>query len=138
MGTQENANESTPLLSTQAEASVEPELRKHIGDSNTYSNSTDTDRLIQELKEENAQLKARLSEVSGEQDHYYSTGPVNLALRRLPALFVTLFLEMIGGIVIGSLDDVFLHYSLIVSFMPIVSALAGKQNVCVIYYWHIF
>ena len=129
MGSQENANESTPLLSTKAEASLVAELRQHIGDSNTHANSADKDRLIQDLKEENAQLKARLRysrQVSGEQDHIYSTGPINLAIRRLPALFVTLFLEMIGGMVIGSLADVFLHYSLIVSFMPVVSALAGK------------
>ena len=129
MGTQENANDATPLLSAPVEANVIVELRKHIDESHTPTNGTDTDRIIQELKAENAQLKARLrrsSQVSEKQDHIYSTGPVKLALRRLPALFVTLFLEMIGGMVIGSLADVFLHYSLIVSFMPVVSALAGK------------
>ena len=56
----------------------------------------------------------------------YSISPWALALRRLPALAITLGLELVGGIVIDQLHKVIRAYTLIVSFMPAISALSGN------------
>ena len=59
-------------------------------------------------------------------DHYYNISASKLALKRIPALLVTLTLEIMGGFIINSLDDVIQKYVLIISFMPTVSALSGN------------
>ena len=56
----------------------------------------------------------------------YSISPWALALRRLPALAITLGLELVGGIVIDKMNKVIRAYTLIVSFMPAISALSGN------------
>ena len=47
-------------------------------------------------------------------------------MRRLPALAITLAMELMGGIVIDQLHKVIKVYTLIVSFMPAISALSGN------------
>ena len=37
---------------------------------------------------------------------YYDVTPQGLALRRLPALFITLTLELLGGVIINQLHEV--------------------------------
>ena len=59
-------------------------------------------------------------------DQYYKVRYVNLAITRLPALITTLGLELAGGIIIDTLNDVIVKYALIASFMPTISALSGK------------
>ena len=59
-------------------------------------------------------------------DHLYSISATSLALRRVPALLVTLALELMGGIVIDALSNVIQKYVLIASFMPTISALSGN------------
>ena len=56
----------------------------------------------------------------------YSLSPWSLALRRLPALLLTLSFELVGGIVIDQLNKVIKVYTLMVSFMPAISALSGN------------
>ena len=60
-------------------------------------------------------------------DQYYKVSYVDLAITRLPALITTLGLELAGGIIIDTLNDVIVKYALIASFMPTISALSGKM-----------
>ena len=59
-------------------------------------------------------------------DLIYNISATSLALRRLPALLVTLVLELMGGVIIDSLSSVIEKYVLIASFLPTVSALSGN------------
>jgi hypothetical protein len=42
----------------------------------------------------------------GQVKEYYDVTPQGLALRRLPALFITLTLELLGGVIINQLHEV--------------------------------
>ena len=59
-------------------------------------------------------------------DKYYKISPCGLSLKRLPALSVTLGLELVGGLIIDKLHQVIKIYTLISSFMPTISALSGN------------
>ena len=59
-------------------------------------------------------------------DKYYKISPCGLSLKRLPALSVTLGLELVGGLIIDKLHQVIKIYTLISSFMPAISALSGN------------
>ena len=59
-------------------------------------------------------------------DLIYNISAKSLAIRRIPALLVTLGLELMGGLVINSLSNVIEKYVLLASFMPTVSALSGN------------
>ena len=59
-------------------------------------------------------------------DVIYNISAKSLAIRRIPALLVTLGLELMGGLVINSLSNVIEKYVLMASFMPTVSALSGN------------
>ena len=56
----------------------------------------------------------------------YSISPWSLAVKRVPALLLTMSLEIMGGVVIDQLHKVIKAYTLIVSFMPAISALSGN------------
>ena len=56
----------------------------------------------------------------------YSISPWSLAVKRVPALLLTMSLELMGGVVIDQLHKVIKAYTLIVSFMPAISALSGN------------
>ena len=56
----------------------------------------------------------------------YTSSACSLALKRLPALSLTLCLELLGGLIISQLHQVIKIYTLIVSFMPAISALSGN------------
>ena len=100
------------------------------------SEQQDEEETIQKLYEENEELRITINRLNetlekanstkSRMDGYYFDGPLKLALTRLPALFLTLFLELIGGVIIDSLSDVIKKYTLLVSFMPVISALSGK------------
>ena len=98
------------------------------------------------LKMENTKLaqllseqKARNEKVRGERlimmvrdlclpqmTQLYTSSACSLALKRLPALSLTLCLELLGGLIISQLHQVIKIYTLIVSFMPAISALSGN------------
>jgi len=85
--------------------------------------------MISQLRRENAKLKELVDEqdkIKREITAFYNISPWALAWRRLPALAVTLGLELVGGIVIDQLHKVIKAYTLIVSFMPAISALSGN------------
>ena len=56
----------------------------------------------------------------------YTSSACSLALKRLPALSLTLIIELLGGLIISQLHQVIKVYTLIVSFMPAISALSGN------------
>lgn len=85
--------------------------------------------LVRQLREENESLRNQLKlhrENKDRVDLIYSETPFQLATKRLPALSVTLMLELLGGIVIAKLHKVIQAYTLLVSFMPAISALSGN------------
>ena len=75
--------------------------------------------------DENEELRQQMAE-NQQLDHVYRAGPQRLALYRAPALFATLILELLGGLIIAQLNVVIKKYTLLVSFMPIISALSGN------------
>jgi len=85
--------------------------------------------LVKQLREEIAHLQSRLDDqkqTSEDVNYFYSETALHLAVYRLPALLVTLVLEMVGGIIINKLSAVIRVYVLMVSFMPVISALSGS------------
>ena len=74
---------------------------------------------------ENEAFRQQMAE-NQQLDQVYRAGPQRLALYRAPALFVTLILELLGGLIIAQLNEVIKKYTLLVSFMPIISALSGN------------
>ena len=118
----EHSDESTPILLH--------DQSKHTSVHNNECNGNiDKDALIEELRNEIVRLNA-IVESSKSVDQWvnniYSDGPVMLAVRRIPALFVTLFIELFGGLIIADLNSVIKRYTLLVSFMPAISALSGN------------
>ena len=86
--------------------------------------------LVEQLMEENKKLRNQLRLVHDIDDipakNSYNESPFRLACLRLPALMTTLVLELIGGVIIHSLNDVVKIYTLLISFMPAISALSGN------------
>jgi len=85
--------------------------------------------LVKHLRDENAKLRNQLNQLSENKervDQIYAETPFQLAVKRLPALSVTLVLELLGGVVIAELHTVIQAYTLLVSFMPAISALSGN------------
>ena len=60
-------------------------------------------------------------------DDFYKDSFSSLAFRRLPALYLTLFIELVGGLIITKFEGVIRRYTLLVSFMPALSALSGNN-----------
>ena len=118
-------NESTPILLH--DQSNKTNLQ--TDNNNAPTNQVDKDKIIQDLKEEIARLNKVVECnvcLSKSMDVMYSEGPITVAIRRAPALFTTLVLELLGGFVITQLNSVIKKYTLIVSFMPAISALSGN------------
>ena len=120
-------NESTPILLH--DQSNKTNLQ--TDNNNAPTNQVDKDKLIQDLKEEIVRLNKVVECnvcLSKSMDVMYSEGPITVAIRRAPALFTTLVLELLGGLVITQLNSVIKKYTLIVSFMPAISALSGNYG----------
>lgn len=84
---------------------------------------------IKRLYEDNRQMLQMIEETERNNNKVktlYEISAIGLSLRRLPALLVTLVLEMCGGIIINQLHEVIQSLTLIVSFMPAISALSGN------------
>merc|ERR1711872_592531 len=87
------------------------------------------DVVILQLRRENEKLRDLVEEqdrIKRETTALYSVSAWSLAFKRLPALAITLCMELLGGIVIDQLHKVIKVYTLIVSFMPAISALSGN------------
>lgn len=68
----------------------------------------------------------KLEEKERECERLYRLNAFYLGLSRLPALFVTLGLELIGGWAIDELNSSIQEFILLASFLPIISALSGN------------
>merc|ERR1712032_129551 len=71
-------------------------------------------------------LAEEQAKIQDENSLLYSISPWSLAVKRVPALLLTMSLELMGGVVIDQLHKVIKAYTLIVSFMPAISALSGN------------
>ena len=141
--TEESDDESTPIL---LHDKLNNTNNSHIDDLEHSTNCFDKDKLIQELEGEIVRLKKAVEHAASHcthchvashadklmsiqaMDNMYAEGPITLAIRRSPALFATLIIELLGGLVISQLNSVIKKYTLIVSFMPAISALSGNHN----------
>ena len=114
----QDTSEETPILS---------EYRQNDPDEYITNQNKKHDIEIEVLKSEIVRLNniIKLSNVS--MDDYASDSSVQLGLKRLPALFLTLAIELIGGLIIMNYFDVIRKYTLIVSFMTPLSALSGTS-----------
>ncbi len=54
--------------------------------------------------------------------------PVNIAFMRLPWVLITLFIELLAGVVIHRFDQTLSQVILLASFMPIISAISGNTG----------
>ena len=119
---QDEDSEETKLILHQEQQTNHTSLHNSI-------RRIDKDALIEELRKEIDRLNTIVENtkvVDQKVDNIYSDGPVMLAVRRIPALFVTLFIELFGGLIIANLNTVIKKYTLLVSFMPAISALSGN------------
>ena len=97
-----------------------------------YDHTTNKDALIKGLKNEIVRLNrvVALSKSSNkDMDDFYKDSFSSLAFRRLPALYLTLFIELVGGLIITKFEGVIRRYTLLVSFMPALSALSGNNSI---------
>ena len=118
----EHSDESTPIL-------VHEQSNHTTLHNNESNRHIDKDVLIEELRSEIVRLNTVIENTKSVDqwvNNIYSDGPVMLAVRRIPALFVTLFIELFGGLIIADLNSVIKRYTLLVSFMPAISALSGN------------
>ena len=95
----------------------------------SWENNEDQNLEIEVLKCENKRLNKEIEDSSSAKismDEFYSESSLTLAINRLPALFLTLIIELIGGVIISYFQVVIRKYTLLVSFMPALSALSGK------------
>jgi len=85
--------------------------------------------VLHRLYEDNKTLIQNIEynqKASSQVKQLYEISAMGLSLRRIPALVVTLVLEIFGGIIINQLHEVIQSLTLIVSFMPAISALSGN------------
>lgn len=97
-------------------------------DIKTSEHTDDKDFEIEVLKYENIRLKKIIDltkRATTSMNDFYSESAFTLAMRRLPALYLTLMIELVGGMIISYFEDVIKKYTLLVSFMPALSALSG-------------
>ena len=97
-----------------------------------YDHTTNKDALIKGLKNEIVRLNRVITiskSTNKDMDDFYKDSCTSLALRRLPALYLTLFIELVGGLIITKFEGVIRRYTLLVSFMPALSALSGNDYV---------
>ena len=116
---------------SESDDEVQVLLKNSIPDINfqSWDNNEDQKVEIEVLKCENKRLNKEIEDSNSAKtsmDEFYSESSLTLAINRLPALFLTLIIELIGGIIISYFHVVIRKYTLLVSFMPALSALSGK------------
>ena len=96
-----------------------------------YDHTTNKDALIKGLKNEIIRLNRVITlskSTNKDMDDFYKDSCSSLAFRRLPALYLTLLIELVGGLIITKFEGVIRRYTLLVSFMPALSALSGNNS----------
>ena len=120
----QDTNERTPILSNDCNS---PRSYTSLGYffEKKSKRKSNQDFEIEVLKDEIKRLNEIMKRADLSAEGYSTDGPVGLAFKRLPALLLTLALELIGGIIISNFKGVFKRYTLITSFMVPLSALSG-------------
>ena len=84
------------------------------------------DDIVDVLEEEHEEDVARITgSVSGATTQH---SPVHMAVLRLPWVLMTLFLQLIAGVVVHAFDQTLSQVILLASFMPIISAISGNTG----------
>ena len=119
-----SSDEQSPILAYDQENGV-----RQFG---KYDHTTNKDTLIKGMKNEIVRLNrvvALSKSTNKDMDDFYKDSFSSLAFRRLPALYLTLFIELVGGLIITKFEGVIRRYTLLVSFMPALSALSGNNSI---------
>ena len=117
----EDSNEETNILLKEIQTEMNNKASENIQDKELE---------IEILKCEIVRLNKTIDntkQAKKSMDDCYSESAFTLAMKRLPALYLTLTIELIGGIIISYFEDVIKKYTLLVSFMPALSALSGTS-----------
>jgi magnesium transporter len=80
------------------------------------------DVLVEEFEEDVAKL------VGTDADEMDRRSPAQVARLRLPWLLITMFIELLAGVVIHAFDKTLTQFILLASFMPIISAISGNTG----------
>ena len=120
----QDTNETTPILSNDCKSPSSFTSLGYFFEKKSKRNGNQ-DFEIEVLKDEIKRLNEIMRRADLSTEGYSTDGPVGLAVKRLPALLLTLSLELIGGIIIANFKEVFKRYTLITSFMVPLSALSG-------------
>ncbi len=84
------------------------------------------DDIVDVLVEEHEEDVARM--VGSDADEMERRSPSKVAMLRLPWILMTLFIQLIAGVVIHKFDQTLTQVILLASFMPIISALSGNTG----------
>ena len=84
------------------------------------------DDVVDVLVEEHDEDVAKM--IGSDAEELESRSPKQIALMRLPWVVITLFIELLAGVVIHKFDQTLSHILLLASFMPIISAISGNTG----------
>ena len=84
------------------------------------------DDVVNVLVEEHDEDVAKM--IGSDAQELESRSPSQIALMRLPWVLITLFIELLAGIVIHQFDKTLTQVLLLASFMPIISAISGNTG----------
>ena len=118
-----SSDEASPILAC--------DQKNGLRQFNKYDHTVKKDALIKGLKNEIIRLNRVITlskSTNKDMDDFYKDSCSSLAFRRLPALYLTLLIELVGGLIITKFEGVIRRYTLLVSFMPALSALSGNNS----------
>jgi magnesium transporter len=84
------------------------------------------DDIVDVLEEEHEEDMARM--VGSDAAELERRTPLQVALLRLPWIMITLFIQLLAGLVIHHYDQTLTQVILLASFMPIISAISGNTG----------
>ncbi|MBW7889370.1 MAG: magnesium transporter [Bacteroidetes bacterium] len=84
------------------------------------------DDIVDVMQEEHDEDVAKM--IGSDADEMESRSPSQIALLRLPWVLITLFIELLAGVVIHQFDETLSTVLLLASFMPIISAISGNTG----------
>lgn len=84
------------------------------------------DDVVDVLQEEHDEDVAKM--IGSDAEELESRSPWQIAVLRLPWVLLTLFIELMAGVVISKFDETLSKIILLASFMPIISAISGNTG----------
>lgn len=84
------------------------------------------DDIVDVLEEEHDEDVARM--VGSDAEELERRSPTQIALLRLPWVLITLFIQLIAGVIIHHYNETLLRVILLASFMPVISAISGNTG----------